>query len=33
VAANPRVMSKMSRSEEKIDGSNYYVRDRCVIES
>jgi hypothetical protein len=33
VAANPGVMSKMSKSEEKIDGSNYHVRDRCAIES
>jgi hypothetical protein len=29
VATNPRVRSKMSGSEEKIDGSDYHVREVC----
>jgi hypothetical protein len=29
---NPRVRSKMSGSEEKIDGSDYHVRG-CAVES
>jgi hypothetical protein len=33
VAANPRVMSEMSGSEEKIDGSDYHVGERCAAES
>jgi hypothetical protein len=33
VAVNPRVRSEMSRSEEKIDGSDYHVRERCATES
>jgi hypothetical protein len=30
--ANPRVRSEMSESEEKIDGSDYHVRERCAVE-
>jgi hypothetical protein len=30
---NPRVRLEMSGSEEKIDGSDYYVRERCTTES
>jgi hypothetical protein len=30
---NPRVMSEMSGSKEKIDGSNYHVREKCDVES
>jgi hypothetical protein len=33
VAANPRVRSEVSGSEEKIDGSDYHVRERCATES
>jgi hypothetical protein len=33
VAVNPRVRSEMNESEEKIDGSNYHVRERCAAES
>jgi hypothetical protein len=33
VAANPRVRSEMCGSEEKIDGSDYQVRERCAAES
>jgi hypothetical protein len=32
VAVNPRVRSEMSGSEEKIDGSDYHIRERCVAE-
>jgi hypothetical protein len=32
VAAKPRVRSEMSGSE-KIDGSDYHVRERCAAES
>jgi hypothetical protein len=28
-----RVRSEMSGSEEKIDGSNYYVREICAAKS
>jgi hypothetical protein len=31
--ANPRVRSEMSGSEEKIDGSDYHVRERYAAES
>jgi hypothetical protein len=30
VAANPRVRSEMSESEEKINGSNYHIGERCA---
>jgi hypothetical protein len=30
---NHRVRSEMSESEEKIDDSDYHVRERCVTES
>jgi hypothetical protein len=30
---NPRVRSEMSRSEEKIDSSDYHVRERCAIKN
>jgi hypothetical protein len=30
---NPRVRSEISGSEEKIDGSDYHVRERCVVKS
>jgi hypothetical protein len=33
VAANPRVRSEMSGSEEKIDSSDYYVKERCAIKN
>jgi hypothetical protein len=33
LATNPRVRSEMSGSEEKIDGSDYHVRERCGTES
>jgi hypothetical protein len=33
VAANTRVRLEMSRSEEKIDDSDYHVRERCVTEN
>jgi hypothetical protein len=33
VAVNPRVRSEMSGSEEKIDGCDYHVRERCASES
>jgi hypothetical protein len=33
VVANPRVRSEMSGSEEKIDGSDYHVRERYAAES
>jgi hypothetical protein len=33
VAANPSVRSEMSGSEEKIDDSNYHVREMCYTES
>jgi hypothetical protein len=29
---NPRVRSEMSGSKEKIDGSNYHVRERWAAE-
>jgi hypothetical protein len=29
---NPNVRSKMSGSEEKIDGSDYHIRERCDTE-
>jgi hypothetical protein len=29
---NPRVMLEMSESEEKIDGSDYHVREMCAAE-
>jgi hypothetical protein len=32
VAVNPRVSSEISGSK-KIDGSNYHVRERCVVKS
>jgi hypothetical protein len=32
-AASPRVRSEMSGSEEKIDDSDYHVRERCAAES
>jgi hypothetical protein len=30
---NPRVRSEMSGSEEKIDSSDYHVRERCAIKN
>jgi hypothetical protein len=30
---SPRVRSEMSGSEEKIDGSDYYVREICAAKS
>jgi hypothetical protein len=33
VAANLRVRLEMCGSEEKIDGSDYQVRERCAVES
>jgi hypothetical protein len=30
---NLRVRSEMNRSEEKIDGSDYHVREICATES
>jgi hypothetical protein len=30
---NPRARSEMSESEEKIDVSDYHVRERCVAEN
>jgi hypothetical protein len=30
---SPRVRSEMSESEEKIDGSDYHVREKCAVES
>jgi hypothetical protein len=33
MAANLRVRSEMSGSEEKIDGYDYHVRERCAVES
>jgi hypothetical protein len=30
---NPRVRSEMCGSEEKIDGSDYHVRERCAAEN
>jgi hypothetical protein len=33
VAVNPRVMSEISGSDEKIDGPDYHVRERCVTKS
>jgi hypothetical protein len=33
VAVNPTVMSEISGSDEKIDGSDYHVRERCVTKS
>jgi hypothetical protein len=33
VVANPSVRSEMSGSEEKIDDSDYHVRERCAVES
>jgi hypothetical protein len=32
-AANPMVRLEMSGNEEKIDSSNYHVREMCVAES
>jgi hypothetical protein len=31
--ANPKVKSEMSESEEKIDGSDYHIREMCDIKS
>jgi hypothetical protein len=33
VAVNPRVMSEISGSDGKFDGSDYHVRERCVTKS
>jgi hypothetical protein len=33
VTTSPRVRSEMSGSEEKIDGSDYHVRERYAAES
>jgi hypothetical protein len=33
VAVNPMVRSKLSGSEEKIDGSDYHFRESCAAES
>jgi hypothetical protein len=30
---NPRVRLEMSRSEKKIDGSNYHVRENCATKN
>jgi hypothetical protein len=30
---NPRVKSEISESEEKINNSDYHVRERCTTES
>jgi hypothetical protein len=30
---NPRVRSEITESKEKIDVSDYHVRERCVTES
>jgi hypothetical protein len=30
---SPRVGSEMRESEEKIDGSDYHIRDMCAVES
>jgi hypothetical protein len=30
---SPRVSSEMSESEEKIDGSDYHVRERCATKN
>jgi hypothetical protein len=30
---NRRIRSEMSGNEEKIDGSDYYVRERCTDKS
>jgi hypothetical protein len=30
---NPRVRLEMSGSEDKIDSSDYHVRERCVIKN
>jgi hypothetical protein len=30
---NPMVRSEMSGSEEKIDGSDYHIGERCAVES
>jgi hypothetical protein len=33
VVVNHRVSSEMSGGEEKIDGSDYHVRERCAVEN
>jgi hypothetical protein len=33
VVASPRVMLDISGSQEKIDGSDYHVRERCAVKS
>jgi hypothetical protein len=30
---NPSIRSEMSGSKEKIDGSDYHVRERCATKS
>jgi hypothetical protein len=31
--SEPRATSEMSESEEKIDGSDYHVKERCAAKS
>jgi hypothetical protein len=33
VAVNPRVRLEMSGSEEKIDDSDYHIRERCGVKN